>query len=367
MRTLRQQLFRSHLLVMFVALGVVVAGFAVTIAVLGLVGEVPRLGGDRGRRSGDGGPLALLLSLGAASIAAGLVSWLVAQRLAAPIEAARRATKQIAAGSYGVEVNGGSITELSGLAEDVNRLGAELEATEHRRLELIGDVAHELRNPLATIEASMEALMDGVVPASDETFASVARQAARLRRLAGDLSELSATAEPSVVSELRAVDLGLVLDEVVEHLAVQAGAKGLDLDRSSGAESELLVQGDRDRLVQVFTNIIGNALQYTNQGSVTVIGPTFGSSSTEVDTGLMIEVVVSDTGVGLAADDLGRIFERFHRVDRQSTGTGVGLAVAKSLVEAHGGTVTAASGGLGQGATFTVRLPQLSSPPANGH
>lgn len=351
---------------MFVALGVMVVGVVVMVALLRAFTDVsfdsfgnggPDNGGHRDGDEPGGRALALLLPLGAAAGSAAFISWLVARRLAAPIEAARQATRQIAAGRYGVEVDGGSVTELSELAEDVNRLGSELEATEQRRLELIGDVAHELRNPLATIEASMEALMDGVVPASEETFARVAREAARLRRLAGDLSDLSAAAEPSVIAEMSPVDLDALLDDVVNHLSVQAGAKELTLNRqpSSDGGGGPGVLGDRDRLIQVFTNIIGNAVLYTDAGSITVTGP-------KVATGVsqpMVEVVVSDTGRGLETDDLVRVFERFHRVDRRTPGTGVGLAVAKSLVEAHGGTVEAQSDGLGQGSRFVIRLPQL--------
>ncbi len=355
MRSLRQQLFRSHLLVMFVALGVMIAGTVILFSLLVLVGEIDfGRGGPRVDHADDGpgGILVLLLPLGAAGAAAAFVSWMVARRLAEPIEATRAATHQLAAGRYDVEVNGGTVTELADLAADVNHLGAELRATEQRRLRLVGDVAHELRNPLATIEASMEALMDGVVPANDETFARVAREAARLRRLAGDLSELSATAEPSAVRATETVDLVDVVDHVVAQLTPQASAKGLVLQWVR--PEAMTAIGDRDRLTQVFTNIVGNAVQYTDHGEVAVaVTPVDGADRQRE----WIQVTVTDTGPGLAADDLTLVFERFHRVNHNSEGTGVGLAVAKSLVESHGGTVVATSPGLRQGAVFTVTLP----------
>ncbi|MEM7273089.1 MAG: HAMP domain-containing sensor histidine kinase [Actinomycetota bacterium] len=348
MKTLRRRLFGSHLLVMVVAIGVLLIGVALAIAFVELVPGVKMrdLSGAPGTEPSDGNPLVLLLPAGAAAAAAGLVSWRVARRLAAPIEAARGATRQLASGNYGVEVDGGDVAELAELAADINRLGAELEATERRRLRLIGDVAHELRNPLATIEASMEALMDGVIPADDETFAGIAREAARLRRLSGDLSELSATAEPSVIGEVEAVDLSAVIGHVVDQLGPQAQAKGLRFRWTP--VPGLVVLGDRDRLVQVFTNVIGNAVQYTEAGEVTI--------DTE-RTPSAVVVTVADTGRGLDPEQQARIFERFHRVDNDTEGTGVGLAIARSLITGHRGTIEVDSAGLGHGTRFTIGLP----------
>lgn len=339
---------------MFVALGVMLIGTVLLFALAAVVLDVgfnQRTPRPSHVDDPSLGPLVLLVPLGAAAVASAFVSWRVAQRLAAPIEATRQATKQLAGGRYDVEVDGGSVTELAELADDVNQLGDELRATEQRRLRLVGDVAHELRNPLATIEASMEALMDGVVPATDETFARVAREAARLRRLAGDLSELSATAESSAVSATQRVDVAEVISHVVSQLTPQARAKDLDL-RWSGAAG-LTVVGDRDRLVQVFTNIVGNAVQYTDSGHVAVDAGIVALAATSA-----VQVTVSDTGPGLEPNEQTLIFERFHRVEtNDAAGTGVGLAIAKSLVEAHGGTITATSAGPAQGAKFTVVLP----------
>ncbi len=348
--TLRRQLFRSHLLVMLVTVGILVVVAAVGLAAMAALGiDVQRGTGESGHNDDRPPvPFALLVPLGAALLGASLISWSVARRLAAPIEAARKATHQLVSGRYDVRVEGGDVAELAELADDVNRLASTLESTERRRLRLLGDVAHELRNPLATIEASMEALMDGVVAPDDETFARVAREAARLRRLAGDLSELSAVSEP--VSGLRdPVDLGELLQSVSEHLAPQAAAKELEL-YVIAEQSNPVVLGDRDRLVQVFTNVIGNAIQYTDRGSVTI---TLDASDDHSE----LITSVADTGRGLDAADQERIFERFYRVATDSEGTGVGLAIAKRLVEAHGGSIGATSDGVGRGATVTVRLP----------
>lgn len=354
MKSLRRQLFGSHLLVMFVALGVMLLGVLIAAATASIFTEFD-LGSGRERPASRGtgqspGPLGLLIPLFAAAGASGLVSWRVARRLAAPIEATRLASRQLASGRYDVHVDGGSVTELADLASDINQLGAELRATEQRRLRLVGDVAHELRNPLATIEGSMEALMDGVAPANDETFTRIGREAARLRRLARDLSELSATAEQSAVTINERIDLSLLLTEVVDQISPQAFAKELEL-KWDPAEA-LLVRGDRDRLVQIFTNVLGNAVQYTESGQITLE-----ANRDLTDASNPVTVTVTDTGIGLEHDQQKLVFERFHRVDQSLEGSGVGLAIVKSLVEAHGGTIDVWSAGLGNGSRFTIQLP----------
>ncbi|MDJ0770821.1 MAG: HAMP domain-containing sensor histidine kinase [Ilumatobacter sp.] len=337
-KSLRRRLFGSHLVVMVVAL-------AVLAAVVGLIA----LAGD-GKVDGDGrrgdGPSALLLGLAAAASASGLVSWRMSRRLARPLEQIGGATRELAIGRYDVRVPGADTTELDELAGDVNQLAHELDTTEHRRLRLIGDVAHELRNPLSTIEGTMEALLDGVVSADDDTYARIGREAARLRRLADDLSSLSSAGELAELDR-ESVDLAAIVADVVAQLEPQATAKGLRLTLEPAAPT--VVRGDGDRLTQVLTNVVGNAVQYTDIGGVTV-------RSTSDESAVVIEV--SDTGRGLAADELTRIFERFYRVDEHfGDGTGVGLAIAKLIVEAHGGTITATSPGDGLGTTVVIELP----------
>ncbi len=320
---------------------------AVVIALLQLLSDGRAI--DSGRRD-DGGPGPLLVGLAAAAIAAGFVSWRVTRRLAAPIEAASAATRELAAGRFSTRLPAADTAELDTLASSVNHLAAELETTEQRRLQLLGDVAHELRNPLSTIEGTMEALLDGIVAADDQTYARVGREAARLRRLADDLSSLSATGEFTVRTS-ESVDLAALAADVVAQLEPQAAAKGLTLTLASMPHA--VVTGDRDRLTQVVMNVVGNAVQYTERGEVTV------ALSESADA---FRFAIADTGRGLAPADLTRVFERFYRVDGHfADGTGVGLAIAKLIVEAHGGTMHAASPGLGGGTTVTIDLPKARS------
>ena len=343
MKSLRRRLFGSHLLVMAVALLVLLAGAGLVVIAFEIFGERNLFG----RKGGDeGGPLGLLFGLGAAVAASAIVSWRISRRLADPLSEIRDATQALAAGRYDVRLPSSDTIELDALAIDVNQLAHELETTEQRRLRLIGDVAHELRNPLSTIEGTMEALLDGVMPAEPDTYARIGREAARLRRLADDLSSLSAAGEFAVVAG-DTVDLAEVVADVVAQLEPQARAKGLTL--SASQTSTPAIPGDRDRLAQVVMNVVGNAVQYSDQGEVTV------STVVAADA---IQIDVHDAGRGLSVEDQTRIFERFHRVDEHfSDGTGVGLAIAKLIVDAHGGTITAHSAGLGQGTHVEIRIP----------
>ena len=354
--TLRQQLFRSHLLVIVVA----VATFVVAAMVMGVVlfaldnTVFDQFGSRRGRGSSTKSVapfFGLIAVLGSASLAAAVVAWRVSARLAQPLEAMQRATSQLAAGNYRVRVDAsGAAAEVQLLATTVNDLAAALDSTEQQRLHLIGEVAHELRTPLSTIEGSMEALMDGVIDANDTTYTTIAREAARLRRVAGDLSALSASREVTLTPAL--VDVASNVADIVARLSPQAEAKGLEL--GFDVETGTTVWADPDRLAQVLINVVGNAIAYTATGSISIAARH--SASGGQTTGTVIEV--TDTGRGLAADDLTRIFERFYRVDGTlAGGTGVGLAIVAGLMAAHEGTATANSAGVGHGSTISLWFP----------
>lgn len=352
-RPLRRQLFRSHLVVIFAAMG----GIVVLAVVLGFIFEYitgwPHFGSGRGGNSDEEsfGPF-VLLGIGTAAVgAASFVGFRMARRLAEPMETLGVAARQMAEGNYDVSVDATGVDELDALGADVQTLARGLAETEARRLRLIGDIAHELRTPLSTIEGSMEALMDGVVRADDETYAGIAREAARLRRLADDLSALSSSAEQDPMVDAVDVDLAALARTVGDLLHVQADAKGLELFVEAGAP--VFVRGNPDRLAQVLTNIVGNAVQYTDEGRVAVRVATADGQAV---------IDVADTGRGLSAADQERVFERFYRTDENyADGSGVGLTIARQLVWAHGGTIAVASPGAGRGTMFTVRLPLASS------
>jgi two-component system, OmpR family, sensor histidine kinase BaeS len=266
-----------------------------------------------------------------------------------------RASQSIAVGNHHGRVEVPSQDELGALAESFNRMAATLEQTESRRMELIGDVAHELRTPLASIRSTMEGLVDGVLPAEAETFLGVEHELARLQRLVQDLQELSRAEAGQIPLDLRPVALSEVIQRVTERLASQFEDKGVTLQADVPIDLPA-VQADANRTAQVLVNLLGNALQYT---------PTGGRVSVRAEVeGRSARLSVQDTGIGVTAEHLPHLFERFYRVDRSRSraggGSGIGLTIARHLIEAEGGRLRAESSGIGQGSTFTFTLPLAS-------
>jgi signal transduction histidine kinase len=293
---------------------------------------------------------ALLVGLLASVAAAGLAAAFVTRRLLRPLNAVRAATRLIAAGRYRASVPLPREPELAALAADVNTLATALASTETRRTRLLGEVAHEMRTPLTALEGYMEGLIDGVFAPEPEILGAVSDELRRLRRLADDLSALSRAEEQRLDLHPADTDLADLARRAAGRLAPQFSDGHVTL--SVHAEGPLPVRADPDRITQVLTNIIGNALVATPEaGTVTIEARAAGHRA---------EVAVTDTGAGLAAEDLERVFERFYRAPgqpRRSSGSGIGLTIARNIARAHGGEVTASSAGPGHGATFVLALP----------
>ncbi len=297
----------------------------------------------------------LAIAVVAALLTALAVSLFVARRIVAPVQAMARASLRIAGGHYHERVPVPSDDELGELAAQFNRMAESLQQVEERRRNLIADVAHELRTPLTSIAGYMEGLMDGVIPPEPETFHRAHREAVRLQRLVDDLQELSRAEAGQVPMRLRSVEVGELLDAAVARLRPQFEDKGVALTvQTAPGLPPVLV--DPDRIGQVLTNLLGNALQYTPPGGAVAVRAT-----SQQD---LVAIAVADTGIGIAPEHLPHIFDRFYRVDRSraraSGGSGIGLTIVRHLVEAHGGSVRAESAGPGRGSTFTVTLPRAS-------
>lgn len=291
----------------------------------------------------------------ATAVAAGvavLASYVISQHVANPVRRMLAASRRIAAGHYSERVEPAGSTELSELAESFNQMAASLEETEQRRLALVGDVAHELRTPLATIEGYAEGLLDGVVEPSEEAFATLYREAARMRRLVDDLQELSRAEARQFSLHLQAISPHHLVETTTARLRPQFEEKRVQLDVSLPQHLPT-IWADEDRGAQVLTNLLSNAWRYTPSGGRVEV--------TARSIGDFVEFSVRDNGVGIPAEHLPHIFERFYRVDpsrsRAGGGSGIGLTIARHLVEAQGGTIRAASAGPGQGSTFTFTLP----------
>lgn len=316
------------------------------------MGDDPALIADVYRAFTQGVMEVLGVAASAAMLAALLVSVFTASRIVTPIRRMTEASQLIAGGDYGQRVPVPGDDELGALAQSFNSMTETLAQTERRRLELIGDVAHELRTPLAAIRSSMEGLIDGVLPAEPETYAGIQREAARLQGLVRDLEELSRAEAGQIPFDLQRVALADLVRAACERLKPQFEDKGVDLQFTAPPEP-LFAKADPHRVSQVLTNLLGNALQYTGEGGRVQL-------SVKRHDGFA-EVSVADTGIGLSAEHLPHVFERFYRVDksraRSGGGSGIGLTVSRHLVEAQGGRIRAASPGPGQGSLFTFTLP----------
>jgi signal transduction histidine kinase len=294
----------------------------------------------------------LIVSTVAAILAAIAVSIFTARRIVEPIRAMMRASTHIADGDYHQRVEVPGQDELGALAVSFNRMADTLERTEQRRMELIGDVAHELRTPLSSIKGMLEGMEDGVLPTEPATFSSMEHEVSRLQRLVRDLEELSRAEAGQVRLDIRPANPADLIHAATNRLGSQFDDKGVWLDLDVSADLPQ-VRADANRTAQVLLNLLGNALQYTPSGGQVTV-------RCERD-GDFAAFAVHDTGIGLSLEDLDHVFERFYRVDKSRSraggGSGVGLTISKYLVEAQGGSIWATSLGPGRGSTFGFTLP----------
>ena len=299
--------------------------------------------------------ISITLATAASLIAAGLVSWVLVRRIARPVEALADAAELVASGTYTVTVPQDSFSsELAQLSASFAHMADRLATTEMTRTRLLADLAHELRTPLATLEAYIDGLEDGVVLATNEAYGTMRGQVARLRRLSTDLREAAAADEHALHLAPIDLDAAAAATEAVAAAKPRYLAKQVDLDLVA-ARTGLLVHADPGRLQQVLANLLDNALRHTPSGGHVRVVATSAASS-------RVSIAVSDDGDGIPADQLVFVFDRFHRVDASRTtsdgsGSGLGLTIARAIVSDHGGTLTAASDGLGRGSTFVVTLP----------
>ncbi len=293
---------------------------------------------------------ALLIAALVAAVAATVISIALSTRLSRPIGRLAAASHRIASGRYAERVAVTSEDEIGELAQSFNTMAAALEATERRRLELVGDVAHELRTPLATLDGYLEGLEDGIVQPSKVTWTLLRSETARLSRLVNELQDLWRAEARQLPLSLTVVDVAHEVTLATERIASQA--QGIEI-RAAVGPRRLTARADAERLGQILDNFLSNAIRYGPPGSVVSVAAQRAGGD--------VTVSVTDQGSGLTEEQLERVFERFYRVDpsrsRALGGSGIGLAIARALAEAMGGRVEAFSDGPGLGATFCVVLP----------
>ena len=303
---------------------------------------------------------ALLVSVGvallASVIAALAVSWYLSRRVERSVGAVTAAAAEIAAGRFHTRVPAPGLGhEFDTLTDGYNTLAGRLEAVETTRRRMLADLAHEMRTPLATIEAHLEAVEDGVRDLDADTLTVLDTSTGRLRRLAEDISAVSRAEEGNLQIHPRDLDAAEVARTAADAAIGRYTDKEVEL--RTVLPRGLSVYGDPDRLGQVLTNLLDNALRHTSAGGTVTLTSQPGTNNDRS----VVQFTVTDNGEGIAAEHLPHLFARFYRVDtardRSHGGSGIGLAITRALVEAHGGTVTAHSDGPGTGSSFTVTLP----------
>jgi len=300
--------------------------------------------------------LALLIIAGPALIAVTAVSgyWLAGHALA-PVERIRRQAASISAEDLGQRLNLNlPDDEVGRLARTFDQMLARLDDSFQRQRRFTADASHELRTPLAIIRGEVDVVLERSRSPQEyrDTLHSVATEVERMSRLVANLLLLSRSDSDEMVLALTSVDIADLLHVLVEQMQAQAQATNVTIQLD--VPEQLMIEGDTDRLLQLFVNLLENTFIYAPNSTVTVRGS---------QTGDIVEIIIADTGPGIHPEHLPHIFERFYRVDkarsRSSGGNGLGLAIAWEIARAHGGDISVESTP-GQGTAFTVRLPRRS-------
>ncbi len=293
----------------------------------------------------------------AGTTAAGGLSYWVSKRIMQPLTQIEQITQKFAAGHLDERLPPSEIPEINQLATSFNRMAVSLEDVELRRRELVSDLTHELRTPLTVLRGYLEELAAEQIEPTPEVYQQLAKETRRLERLVNDLQELSKAEAGYLPIKLQAVDLRPLLESLVQKFSDQLLEDGPVL-RLECPDQLPLVLADIDRVEQVLVNLIGNALTYTKAGSITVSAWT---QAEEIKSRVSrMWISVTDTGIGIAPEDLPHVFERFWRAEKSRNqytgGTGIGLAICKRLIELQGGQIGVESQ-VGVGSTFRFYLP----------
>lgn len=292
----------------------------------------------------------MLIGLILTTLLAVLLGSILTGRLTGPLRELTSAVRRVGKGELSTHLEIKGHDDIAMLGQAFNQMTEQLTRNEEVRRNMVADIAHELRTPLAIISGKLESIQEGVLPLVAETLLPIQDETIRLSRLVQDLQQLSLAEAGKLPLHWRSIDIYLLLEQIFEQFAFEFEERGIQGE--IWGESRIL-QGDSDRLTQVFVNLIGNALLHTSVGGKIIV---------RVDPPLeeWIQVTVNDTGEGIPSEELDHVFDRFYRVDqsrdRETGGTGLGLAIAKEFVQAHGGEIQVASE-LGRGTCFSVFLP----------
>lgn len=312
--------------------------------VFGLLGRGWGWGdGDDAVDSRRGAPGFLFLVVGAAVVA----TFIAYRRLARPMSELLGGAERIGGGDYAARVRPHGPRSVRTLGGAFNDMASRLDATEQSRRRFLADVTHELRTPLTVLQAEVEAQLDGIHPRDDAHLALLRDQTRALERLVEDLRTLALGDAGRLALHREVVPIGVVVDDAMAAIAATAAARSVVVRRTGDDAADAIeLELDRMRMGQVLGNLLANAVRHTPPaGSITI--------DTVIEAGEVV-LCVTDTGPGLGAE-ADRVFDRFHAAS-DSGGTGLGLVIARQLVEAHGGRLDGATAP-GGGAVFTIHLP----------
>ena len=293
---------------------------------------------------------AIIIATFLAVLLAAIIGSLVAKGLTSPIQRITRTAKELKEGNLSARTNIRGVDEISQLGETFDEMADSIERDRELERRLTTDVAHELRTPLMGIQATTEAIMDGVFPADDERLGAINSETLRLKRLVDALLNLSKLESGAVPFNEETLDLVELMRGI--YMSHEALLEDAELTLLFEADDQVIVRGDADMLRQAAANLISNAVRYNKPGGTVTLGIHRRGDKAALS--------VADTGIGIADEDKERIFSRFWRADeartRTSGGLGVGLAVVKEIVDYHGGEIEV-EGELGVGTTFTLLFP----------
>jgi signal transduction histidine kinase len=286
-------------------------------------------------------------------IVAFVIAAIISRTIARPLQRFARAAQSVAQGHYSEHVPEEGPAEMRAVAEALNQMSREVSTTQQSQRDFLINVSHDLKTPLTSIQGYSQAIMDGAAHDPRQAAAIIYDESARLGRMVTELTELARLQAGGVAMKQEHVDLGAMTQAIAQRIQVVAERKGISLQVT--APQGLAVTGDGDRLAQVLTNLMSNAIKYTPEGGqvwAEVAGQDGG-----------VTVTVRDTGIGIPLGEETRIFERFYQIDKTrgpKRGTGLGLAISREIVLAHRGKISAHSAGVNQGTAFTVWLPQAA-------
>lgn len=279
-----------------------------------------------------------------------ILAALISRTIAEPLQRVAKAATDVARGNYGVHVPVSGPPEVRSLAVSFNRMTAEVLAANNAQRDFLGNVSHDLKTPLTSIQGYSQAIVEGAAKNPREAAEIIFEEASRLNRMVVELTDLERLQAGRLSMKSEPIDMAQLSEAVVQSMVVVAKTQGIRLE--SNAKPVPFIAGDGDRLAQVLMNLISNALKFSAGGGTVRV------ATESADSGVVLSI--HDTGIGIAAEELPRVFERFYQADKArgpQRGTGLGLAIAQEIIEAHGGRITVDSKGHQRGSVFRIWLP----------